>query len=159
MIKYKCPSCLNNLKTDDSMSGKQAMCPICKKVNFVLSKKDIKLNTKHVIKKMEYQIKSKKNLEQKIESLAPSIQNSESNRGDSLSKTESPSKTESMLQIIGILCVIFGIFAAVCCLHSPGSNIMLSIGVAFGGFLLGMPYLISHLVLRYLRRIMNAVEL
>ena len=41
MIKYKCSSCRSKLETDDFLSGKQEVCPVCKKVNPVpLSKHD-----------------------------------------------------------------------------------------------------------------------
>ncbi len=42
MIEYKCDNCGNTLETDDSLSGQQEQCPVCRKVNTVpLSKKDM----------------------------------------------------------------------------------------------------------------------
>ncbi len=42
MIEYKCSRCGNTLETDDSLSGQQEQCPICRKLNPVpLSKEDL----------------------------------------------------------------------------------------------------------------------
>lgn len=41
MIKYGCDSCFTELETTDDLSGRQEVCPICRRTNWVpISKKD-----------------------------------------------------------------------------------------------------------------------
>ena len=73
------------------------------------------------------------------------------------------SLTETALQTIGALYVVGGMLVAVFCILigvSEEQPVLLALGVAFlaGGFLMGMTFFIAQLMLRYLRRIMNAVE-
>ena len=156
MIKYTCPRCKTKIETDDSMSGKEAQCPACQKVNPVpLSGRDI--IAKQLQREQERgEAKKEQNKQQEKQTVV-----SAKKLGG-----EQSSAIEGASGLLGILCVLFGItgfivfvvLAQTCKQPHSVTFWFAAMACLVGGFLNAMLFFIAELVLCYLRRIMNAVE-
>jgi cation transport ATPase len=169
MIKFKCPSCGVQLEADDSLSGKQATCAGCAKlVPVPLSKNDLKQ------KKAEEEAKAlreeneraqaiyRRQEEETQEELDAKIR-LEEERERAQERARHASWTENALWVVGGLCVAAGIIGALI-IFVAGANeqngwfVLWSMLSLASGFLSAMLYFAAALVLRYLRRIANAIE-
>lgn len=179
MIAYKGAYCGTKLETEDSLSGKQETCPTCRKVNHVpLSTQDRAEEKKRLKEKLQQeQTEARRNAlaaqEQNQRQRAAEVELEIQRQPAEQFQPRHPQRrsstradlTETAFGILGILCVVIGtVGGAVVALSkvaegaAGGRMLFWCVLGALAGFLVGMPYFAMQLVLRYLRRIMNAVE-
>ena len=173
MIKYKCVSCGAQLETDDSLSGKKEACPACGTVNPIpYSKHDLaeaRRIKKEKVRQQQEEEKRKKqqqrqaaDLEKQRRTAATQARPAAPAQGAKPSPV-GPSVTESVLQVIGFMIFGLGVTIAVISVvvairESEPTPLVAGVAAIVVSFLWAMPFFIMQLVLRYLRRIMNAVE-
>ena len=171
MIKYRCASCGSELETEDNLSGKDEACPVCGQTNKVpLSKHElaeIQKQHKEKLQQARDEALRTKHAEAQTVKLEMQRQATEEQQAQQEQRPKAlrPTMTEATLGLLGGTSVALGVLAAVVIVAFPHDTgrfdslrIVLAIVAVWIGFLCGVPFFIAHQVLRYLRRIMNAVE-
>jgi len=175
MIEYKCAYCGAKLETEDSLSGKEEACPVCRKVNSIpLSQRDLaeqkrqrkeKLRQEPIESLTKAQVADLQAAEQEGQRRA-----AEEHFRRTVPQRELPteaSRTEDAYRRLGIISVVLGLTGAVICAilgitseKRGEAPMMLAFATAcvLAGFLAAIQYFAVELILQYLRRIMNAVE-